>query len=126
MYKKLTFILFCFLTSISFSQTNVSVEKSLSVKYSEKEIQYMKETNIEKYNLYVKSFAAGVSIWPYDEKMKSKGNNYPVLNITVENVESFNYLEYNLDLTDNSQYYLVNNSKSLLLIRGAVALNQMK
>lgn len=86
----------------------------------------MKETNIEKYNLYVKSFAAGVSIWPYDEKMKSKGNNYPVLNITVENVESFNYLEYNLDLTDNSQYYLVNNSKSLLLIRGAVALNQMK
>lgn len=126
MCKKLTFILFCFLTTLSFGQTKVDVEKNLSAKYSVEEIQQMKELDVTKYNLYMKSFNSGVTITPYDEKLKEKGNSYTVLDITVSNIESFNYLEHNLDLIENSQYYLINGGESLLVIKGTRILNLMK
>lgn len=127
MSKKITFFLLLFLTSVSYSQTTVSdLDKNLSVKYSASEISAMKETNKEMYNLYAKSFSVGIMIFPNDDAFKAKGNTYDQLNITVQEGEKFNYLAYNLELKNVSQYYVINGGKSILLIRGSDTLKKMK
>lgn len=127
MSKKITFFLFLFLTTISYSQTTVSdLDKNLSAKFSATEITAMKENNKEMYDLYAKSFTVGITIFPNDDAFKAKGNTYDQLNITVPEGEKFNYLAHNLDLKNTSQYYVINGGKSILLIRGSDVLKKMK
>lgn len=127
MFKKITFFLFLFLTSVSYSQTTISdLDKNLSVKYSASEIAAMKETNKEMYDLYAKSFNVGIMIFPNDDAFKAKGNTYDQLNIIVPEGEKFNYLAHNLELKNISQYYVINGGKSILLIRGSDVLKKMK
>lgn len=127
MSKKITFFLFLFIATVSFGQTAVSdLDKNLSVKFSSKEISSMKESNKEMYDLYAKSFNVGVMVFPNDDAFKAKGNKYDQLNITVAEGEKVNYLAYNLELKNESQYYVINGGKSILLIRGIDVLKKMK
>lgn len=126
MIGKLTFVFFVLFTSISFSQTNLNLDELLLKKYSEKEINTLKKSNIEMYNLYNKSFNQGILLIPFDEKQKEKGHTYESLNIVSIEGVSFNYLAFNLDLKNETQYYLINGGQSLLIIKGITVLNQIK
>lgn len=127
MSKKISFFLFLFIATVSFSQTDVSdLDKKLSVKFSSKEILTMKESNKEMYDLYAKSFNIGILVFPNNDAFKAKGNNYEQLNITATEGEKVNYLQYNLELKNESQYYVINGGKSVLLIRGIDVLKKMK
>lgn len=127
MSKKISFFLFLFIATVSFSQTDVSdLDKKLSVKFSSKEILTMKESNKEMYDLYAKSFNIGILVFPNNDAFKAKGNNYEQLNITATEGEKVNYLQHNLELKNESQYYVINGGKSVLLIRGIDVLKKMK
>ena len=126
MLKKLSFFLFCFLTTISYSQKAIDIDQTLSAKYSNKEIKDLKETTPEKYKLYEKSFAKGVVLTPYTDKIRAKGNQFESLNIQSAENAPFNYLAYNLDLKDDTQYFLINNGTTLLIIKGIQELKVTK
>ena len=111
------------MTSISFGQKTTTTDDLLSVKYSSIEISKMKSNDAVKYDLYVKSFKIGVNIIPYEGKVKEKGNTFKSLNIVSSDIESFNYLSHHLDLQNDSQYYLINEGKNLLIIKGIQDLN---
>lgn len=127
MLKKISFFLFLFITTFSFGQsTDSDLDKLLSAKFSAQEIATMKESNKEMYELYAKSFKVGVVISPNSDAVKAKGIKSEQLNISVADGEKLNYLAYNLDLKPEAQYYIINDGKSILLIRGINALKIMK
>lgn len=126
MMKKLAIVFFCFFSTISYSQKTLNLDKLLSVKYSKKEIKTLKNSNIDLYNSYLKSYTKGIVFTPYNEKLKAKGNKIEPLNITHTEVSTFNYLAHNLELKDTTQYFLINDGATLLIIKGIQELNTIK
>jgi hypothetical protein len=126
MIKKLAIVFFCFFSTISYSQKTLNLDELLSVKYSKKEIKTLKNSNIELYNSYLKSFTKGIILIPYDTELKAKGNKFETLKITTLQGSTFNYLEHKLELKNENQYFLINNGQTLLLIRGIQELNTIK
>jgi hypothetical protein len=95
-------------------------------KYSKSELTSLKESKDGLYAMYIKSFEKGIVLTPYSDKIKAKGNQIESLNINSTEGEFFNYLAFNLSLKNDTQYFIINNGETLLIIKGIQELNTIK
>jgi hypothetical protein len=121
MTKKIFFFLICFSSFFSFGQVNSSIDEMLLKKYSKVQLDELKIKDPVTYNNYILSFGNGVSITTYIPK--KNGNPIDKLSINAPEDKPFNYLDNGLDLTYDTQMYLINDGKSLLVIKGTHLLN---
>jgi hypothetical protein len=125
--KKIIIIILLFICNYSFSQENYKnknfttdeIHNFLKEKYSIEEINEMKVKNSELYNFYCKSFKEGIILVKnYKERYKDKEITTTKLNVTLNDNEIFNYLKYNIQPTENHQYFSINNDSTLVIIKG--------
>ena len=126
MNKKLIVLFICFVSVFSFGQTKTNIDEMLLKKYSQSELTSLKESKDNKYALYAKSLTIGTVLTPYTDKIKAKGNQFESLNINSTEGELFNYLDFNLNLKNDTQYFIINNGETLLIIKGIQELNTIK
>jgi hypothetical protein len=117
LYMRNVFLVFLLITFFnSFSQTNSS-DKDLLVKFSEKEIKNLKESNIEEYE-YLK-YCARNSYYlnPIPTEKMSAGQNR-VGSITIKDINDINFFELNLEIIqDDYQFFAIQGTDKMLVIK---------
>ncbi|MCB9360580.1 MAG: hypothetical protein H6587_08340 [Flavobacteriales bacterium] len=110
----LIFLLLAFFNS--FSQTNSS-DKDLLVKFSDKEIQNLKENNIEEYE-YLK-YCARNSFYlnPIPTEKMTSGQTR-VGSIEIEDIKNINFYDLNIEIIqDDYQFFAIKGTDKMLVIK---------
>jgi len=113
--KLLTFLSFFFLSwSAVFAQ---DIDERLLSRYSQEELQTMIESDVDQYNLLKYALDNALYVANYDS---AKGGDFAQISVDTESLPTF--LDLNLHITDQNQYYKIEGEDKLLVVKSAVVL----
>ncbi|MBM77638.1 MAG: hypothetical protein CL846_04090 [Crocinitomicaceae bacterium] len=114
----ITLLLLCF-SSILIAQ---KTDDLLLVKYTKEEIKTMKRSQSDKYEFLKFCLTDGFYFVDLPEKKSIK--NRISGNVSIANIEEFNFLELNIELLQNDyKYYTVDDKKVLLVVKSIDHIN---
>ncbi len=115
----------CFTTAVA--QKSNDVDKKLLAKYSQSDLDKMKNFNPEAYNFHVRVLSNGwyITDFPKQKAQQSKGR-YTDITLTQAEMDDFNIYQHNIELLENDyQYFRVNGGEKMLVIRSIDHINQL-
>ncbi|NVK66575.1 MAG: hypothetical protein HWE22_18425 [Flavobacteriales bacterium] len=118
--KLLTFLGFFFLScSAIYAQ---DIDERLLSRYSQEELHKLIESDIDQYNLLEYALDNALYVANYDG---AKGGDFKLISVNVESLPTF--LDLNLHITDQNQYYKIEGKDKLLVVKStSVLMYEMK
>lgn len=109
---------FCFLLLSVGSVFGQEIDQRLLTKYSQQELETMIATNATQYAVLDYALDNGIYIANYDN---AKGGDFPTISIDPNALPTF--VELNLDILDQNQYFKIEGQEKLLVVKSASVLN---
>jgi hypothetical protein len=104
---------------ISFSSAFAQeIDERLLSKYSQEELETMIETNPDQYQLLDYALDNALYVANFND---SKGGDFELITIDPENLPSF--IDMNLEISDQNQYFKIDGVEKLLVVKSTVVLN---
>lgn len=118
--KLLTFLGFLLVSSSTlFAQ---EIDERLLSRYSREDLQAMIQSDIDQYNVLDYALDNALYVANYDG---SKGDEFTLISVDVNSLPT--YLDLNLHITDQNQYYRIEGQDKLLVVKSTwVLMHEMK
>ncbi len=117
--KKLILIILCF------ASFNIKAQNSnqLTTYYSPEELVNLEKNNSEEYQFLVYAFENACVILDMPKGKEAKVTS----SIDIKDLSNYNYLELGLDILEANQYFRINSTDKMLLVKSRFSLqNEMK
>ncbi len=110
--------LFCLILISMSSSFAQEIDERLLSKYSQQELETMIETNSNQYDLLDYALDNALYLANFND---TKGGDFELITIDPENLPTF--IEMNLEITDQNQYFKIDGVDKLLVVKSTVVLN---
>lgn len=113
--------LLAFVTLFSGFGFSQELDERLLEKYSKVELQKLKESNAAEYQLMVYALSNGMYVMDFP---KGKDVSFETIEL---NSEEYNFISLKLELTDSNQYFLIQGTQKVLVLKSRYVLeNELK